>query len=495
MAIARRTFLAGAVSAFSLSALAACTPDSPVPPTPTLTPTELPPGPVPNPSAFFRSAWADDPFSLGSFSSMPVGATPASRTTLRETVGARLFFAGEATSSEFPGTVVGAAASGESVAERVAAVAQPEERIGIVGAGLAGATAARLLKEQGFDVVVIEARDRVGGRIDTREADGWPFPVELGAASVSAEGLAELLRLNDIDTLSLESDAETRTASGLVVPPSSVGPDAVAQAVAWSKQQGSDASLASALSASGADAVSAEPGASGVSPADELVHYLDTAVASRYGASPFELSASYGLDREGQGGGGAGGAGLAEGTRLIVGGLDTVVSTSLEDVDVLLSSTVIRISHTDDGASLRLGTGESLSVDRVIVTVPIGVLQAGTIEFAPELPESTTSAIEELGMGSLEQLWLRFDEPFWSTEATVLSVVDETSEIAEWINLMPATGQAILIGLTAADDVAVALKQNDQEFLEAALQTLVPFVDPEATSTPSPTTRPTVGAG
>jgi hypothetical protein len=70
-------------------------------------------------------------------------------------------------------------------------------------------------------------------------------------------------------------------------------------------------------------------------------------------------------------------------------------------------------------------------------------------------------------------------------------VVDETSEIAEWINLLPATGQAILVGLTAAEDVPVTLKQSDEEFIEAALQTLVPFVDGSlSTATPSPT--PTV---
>ncbi len=144
---------------------------------------------------------------------------------------------------------------------------------------------------------------------------------------------------------------------------------------------------------------------------------------------------------------------------------------------------------------MRLGTGESLSMDRVVVTVPIGVLKAGTIEFSPELPGPTAAAIEELGMGSLEQLWLRFDEPFWSTEATVLSVFDETSEIAEWINLLPATGQPILIGLTAADDVPVVLKQSDQEFLQAALQTLEPYLDPALVATPSPTTTPTGDAG
>ncbi|WP_291052013.1 FAD-dependent oxidoreductase [Herbiconiux sp.] len=476
MALERRTFLAGAVSAVSLAALAACTPLKPVP-TPTVTPTPVPVSPVPQPAAFLRSAWATDPFALGSFSMTPVGATPADRATLRETVAGRVFLAGEAASSEYPGTVIGAATSGAAVAERLAALAEPDERIAVIGAGLAGATAARALADAGFDVVVIEARDRVGGRIDTRDEAGWPFPVELGAASVSGDGLDDLLLENDVDTLRLDASREIRTAEGATVPPSTTGPDAVAAAVAWAEAQPADSSLASALSASGASELSTEPAADGVSPSDELTHYLDTTIASRYGANAFRLSGSYGLDK----------AGLVDGTGLIVGGLATVVTNAIDDLDVLLSATVIRIAYDDEGVSLRLGTGESLSIDRVVVTAPIGVLQAGTIEFDPPLPDAVQSAIEAIGMGTLEQLWLRFDEPFWSTEATVLSVIDETSEIAEWINLLPSTGQPILIGLTAADDVPVAGKQSDADFIQAALVSLEPFVDESLRATATPT--------
>ena len=488
MAIERRTFLAGAVSALSLAALSACTPGRPVP-TATITPTATPLSPVPRPAGFLRSSWSTDPFALGSFSTTPVGGNPADRATLRDPIGGRVFLAGEATSTEFPGTVVGAAESGEAAAARVAALAGDGERIAVIGAGLAGATAARALDDAGYDVVVIEARDRVGGRIDTRDESGWPFPVELGAAAVTGDGLDELLRQNDIGTISLDATAEVRTLDGAVVAPSTVGPDAVAAAVAYARAQPADSSLASALSASGVSAaLPTTADAAGVSPADLLPHYLDTTIASRYGSSPFQLSASYGLDR----------IGLVDGTGLIVGGLDAAVRDAVDGLDVLLAATVIRIAYDDDGVSLRLGTGESLTVDRVVVTVPLGVLKAGTIEFAPELPEPTTASIEALGMGTLEQLWLRFDEPFWSTEATVLSVIDDTSEIAEWINLMPSTGQPILIGLTAADDVSVVVKQNDADFIDAALLTLLPFVDetlvatasPTAPGSPTPTVRP-----
>ena len=63
--------------------------------------------------------WGSDPFSLGSYSFMKVGATPAHIEGLAHPVLNRLFFAGEATSSEHPSTVHGALVSGVDCAQMV----------------------------------------------------------------------------------------------------------------------------------------------------------------------------------------------------------------------------------------------------------------------------------------------------------------------------------------------------------------------------------------
>jgi hypothetical protein len=412
-----------------------------------------------------------------------VGSSPADRATLRQTIGDRIVFGGEAVASEHPGTLQGAAESGAAAAARLAAVSAEGDRIAVIGAGLAGATAARALADQGFDVIVIEGRDRIGGRILTRDESGWPFPVELGAAVLTGQGLDDQLVASDVDTLTLDPAAETRTPDGTSVDPGTLGADAVATAVAWARAQAADTSLASALSASGAEPMPTE-----AAPSDQaapgtpelLAHYLATAVATETGASPFELSASYGVPP----------APEAEtpAPRLVVGGLDTVVSDTLEGLDVLLSSTIIRIGYDDDGVNLRLGRGESLKVDRAVVTVPLGVLKAQAIEFDPPLPDAAQGAIDALGVGELEQLWLRFDEPFWDTEATVLSVIGDTDVVAEWINLLPLTGQPILVGLTAADDVPVIAALGDDDLIDSALRTLEPWLaTAPAAATGSPT--------
>jgi monoamine oxidase len=53
--------------------------------------------------------------------------------------------------------------------------------VAVVGAGIAGLEAARRLKRAGLTVVVLEARDRVGGRIETHHDPGWAAPIDLGA--------------------------------------------------------------------------------------------------------------------------------------------------------------------------------------------------------------------------------------------------------------------------------------------------------------------------
>ena len=60
----------------------------------------------------------------------------------------------------------------------------PEFDVLVIGAGAAGLAAARALSEQGFSLAVLEARDRIGGRIYTTRPTDAGLPVELGAEFV-----------------------------------------------------------------------------------------------------------------------------------------------------------------------------------------------------------------------------------------------------------------------------------------------------------------------
>jgi monoamine oxidase len=74
---------------------------------------------IPQPTEHLITRWASDPYSFGSYSYVPRGATSSMRNDLAEPVANKVFFAGEATSSDFPSTVHGAFLSGQREADRI----------------------------------------------------------------------------------------------------------------------------------------------------------------------------------------------------------------------------------------------------------------------------------------------------------------------------------------------------------------------------------------
>lgn len=459
----RRTFLIGSASGLSVLALAACTPTGPQP-TPSVTPT---PALVPQPRTMRRTNWSKDPFSRGSFSYAELGSTPEHRAALAEPVLDRLFFAGEATAADEPGTVQGARSSGRLAAQAVIAAGKPDERIAVIGAGIAGVTAAGLLRDAGFSVVVLEARKRAGGRIDTVTNADWPFPIELGPSFVrsSTENpLDELLAGLGVTTHAFPHDPEVRTRTGDTVPVKPVGAEAVARALEWAAKQAQDVSVERALVDSGAAKLSTTDAANGVSDDDWLGYEVSADLEMRSGATIGQMSAWYSP---------AAGGGADD--RIVLGGYAKLVEDGSADVGLLLSSPVKRVAYNADGVSIRLGTGESLTAARAIVTVPLGVLKSDALEFEPPLPFAHRGAIAALGMGVLDKVWLRFDKPFWTTDAPLWMTVGEDSDFPVWVNMMPLTGEPVLMGLVTAENAIRLADVDDTEFRTAALRSLEPF--------------------
>ncbi|MCU1438006.1 MAG: oxidoreductase [Naasia sp.] len=446
--------------------LAACTPTPrPRPTASTPLPTPTTGFAVPRPAGMLRSGWTADPFARGASSFVAVGSAPEHRQTLRAALDDRIFFAGEATSDDQPGTVAGALDSGSRAATEVETLTRGSERIAVIGAGAAGAAAARRLFDAGHAVTVLEARDRVGGRISTVRDDEWPAPIELGAAWVrggDVESLsARLARLGVATAASPTEDGVLRvTPDGALVDGSGDAAAAVDEALGWARDRAADVSIADALTGSGAGEVS---DAGAPSPAARLAAALRLDLGLPVGAPAEEASAWY-TDP---------GPAVFAG-ELVLGGYDAVVADLLDGIDVWLGSPVTGLSYNDSGVSVRLSTGEALSVDRVVVTVPLGVLKDEGLQFDPPLPFAKRGAIAELGVGDLETVALRFDEPFWDTDAIAWSIVGD-ADFPEWVNLEPLTGEPVLLGLVGAAAARDFADLDDAGVLERALTSLAAF--------------------
>jgi monoamine oxidase len=446
MRITRRTLLMGAgVGAVSVL-LASCTPDPE--PTPTPTPTREPqpqPG-VPEPSARLRSSWTTDPFSYGAVSFTPVGVLAETRSQLARPVVDRVFFAGEATDVDEPGTMRGAIRSGARAADEVEDLAEAGERIAVIGAGLAGATVAARLAAADMQVTVFEARDRIGGRVHSVVDDSWPMPVQLGAwlFGEGDDDLRERMEAWEIGAVDLTPE-QWRTPEGDADP---VDPQPLQAAIASAQAAPADVALSEALVEAGAD------------PEDPSTAALLAYLATRAGADAAELSTWFPPLLP---------AAPVAGAR---DDLTPLVEDALDGVEVSLSSPISRLAYDDAGVSVRLGTGEALSFDRVIVTVPLGVLQEQDLEFDPPLPFVNRTAIGTLGMGRIETIWLKFDEPFWDTDAAIWHTVGADVGIRTWINLRPATGENILVGIVGGAAAEEFADLDDTEALESAMESL-----------------------
>jgi monoamine oxidase len=95
----------------------------------------------------------------------------------------------------------------------------------------------------------------------------------------------------------------------------------------------------------------------------------------------------------------------------IMDGYNRLPDALCEGLDVRLNTVVASIRWDQSPIVVTTRSGETFSADRVLVTLPLGVLQAGSVRFVPELPAEKQAAIDSLVMGPALKLVYRFAEP------------------------------------------------------------------------------------
>lgn len=277
----------------------------------------------------------------------------------------------------------------------------------IVGAGAAGVAALRELDRAGQRVLCLEARDRIGGRILTLHDARSPIPIELGAEFVHGRP-PEILGIVQSAPLTLYKCAENAVhiRNGKVIQDDNawLKVDEVMRALEKAVQGGREESFAEFLRQSN------HP-----KPAKELA----TSYVEGFNAARSEVISIQSLVKDQKAADEIDGD---SGFRLM-NGYDELMNWFVEGVADLsqklkLGCEVKAIRWGRGNASVEFtstvrGGAETVQARKVIVTVPLGVLQGHAIRFEPE-PEEVLHGASRLAFGHVFRVILRFDRPIWT---------------------------------------------------------------------------------
>lgn len=267
-------------------------------------------------------------------------------------------------------------------------------RVAVVGAGFAGLAAAHTLVRAGYDVVVLEARDRVGGRVWSQRLANGAF-VEMGAEFIlpgadTLDGLVRELGLGYCDKRMFYGEREPR--GGIGVEPVQVHAAAEAIAAALEGRHGLlDVSARAFL-----DGLDLHPGAREA--VEARLEMSCVATSDRIDASQLGSIAAHTRDACPSLAGGNQQLALALAEQL---GDRVRLSTPVERIT--WQGDLVAQSHNVGGVRLEAG-GAEIAVDRVVLAVPASVV--GQIAFEPALPAALAAAYRAVEYGPAAKLFV-----------------------------------------------------------------------------------------
>jgi monoamine oxidase len=280
----------------------------------------------------------------------------------------------------------------------------------VVGAGAAGLAAARALADAGRRVTILEARDRIGGRVWTDRTFG-PVPVERGAEFIhgARADTWDLVRQAGLhaEPFARWSGRRVALGNGRLAGPWLLRTRPDLRRIFTLEEQiatyrGPDCSLAEWLQARDFSPLAAHI-------AEIRLAHSNCATSATISVA--ELAHELRIADKGPG------------DYHILEGYDRALAPLAVGLDIRQGTPVTTIRWAEAGVQLETTRGE-FQARAVVVTLPLAILKAGAVGFDPPLPESKRQAIAALAMAPALKLLLRFEQPFWDRDMTFLTAGD-----------------------------------------------------------------------
>lgn len=403
------------------------------------------------------------------------------------------------------GAAVAAIPGAERAATASAATVTRAADVVIVGAGLAGLTAAREVVKGGRSAVVLEARDRVGGRVLSEQLGGGDY-AELGGmfqgpTQDHIKALATAVKVGLWPTYNTGNNVFWANGRRLeygntgplgTAPPDPVVAGDIAAAVAQLDQMSTSVPV---------DAPWTSPNAAewdrqtldtwlraNTSGSDEFMAVVSAATEAIFGCEPGELSLLYTLFYIAASGNEQN-AGTFERNfntqfgaqmRRFQGGAMQVpnrVAAQLGD-RVVLNAPVRSISQSSSGVTV-VADSITATGQRAIVAIPPTL--AGRIAYDPPLPALRDQLTQHMPQGTLMKFEAIYSTPFWRAKGLNGQAVSENGPIKVTFDVSPQDGSpGILMGFIGGHDARTWEDRPASELRDAALQNLANYFGPEA---------------
>ncbi|TVY84548.1 putative polyamine oxidase [Lachnellula suecica] len=306
-------------------------------------------------------------------------------------------------------------------------------RIGIVGAGISGLRCADVLLQNGFDVTILEGRDRIGGRTHQATLPSGHL-VDLGPNWIhgtESNPILDLTKETSTPTHTWEEQVNIFDENGKVLQNGSSLTEAmwgiIVQAFKYSAQNTANIDPKKSLHDFFLEKVQETlPGEENSEQQRKIVMQM----AELWGAfvgSPVETQSLkfFWLEE------------CIDGENLFCAGtyksiLALIAKPALEKAKLRLSTKIIKLETKPNAITLTAEDGSESEFDEVVVTSPLGWLKINKPAFHPPLPTRLSQAIDSIGYGSLEKIYITFPRAFWLKDGA--KPEDQFTGFTQWLS-------------------------------------------------------------